>query len=66
MNLVEGIIAECNRVRESVAHYEELGPVGAFGAAILRAAIREGEAALGSGDIVRMIQALKELRDCAD
>jgi hypothetical protein len=64
MNLVEGILAECNRVRQLVPFYEELGPVGAFGAAMLKAAVAEGEASLGSGDVVRMAAAFKSLQEC--
>lgn len=64
MNLIEGIQKQCNRVREILPHYEELGPTGAFGAAVLRQAIVEGEAAIASGDVVRMLAAYKSLEDC--
>lgn len=63
-NLIEGILTECNRVRAIVPYYEEIGPAGAIGAAILKAAIREGEAAMASGDVVRMVQAFKSLQEC--
>lgn len=64
MNLIEAIQAECNRLRDVLPQYDELGPVGAFGGAMLRHCITEGEASIASGDVVRMVQALKGLRGC--
>lgn len=64
MNLIEGILQECNRVRQILPAYDELGPVGLFGANALRCAIADGEAAMGSGDIVRMVRAYLALKDC--
>lgn len=64
MNLIEGIQKECERVREILPYYEEIGPSGIFGLAMLRAAIKEGEAAIASGDVVRMLAAFKSLEDC--
>lgn len=66
MNLVEGILKQCQRVREIVPLYEEIGPAGVFGATMLKAAITEGEAALASGDVVRMLAAYKSLEDCKE
>jgi hypothetical protein len=63
-NLIEGVLAECNRVRGIVPYYEEIGPAGAIGAALLKAAIAEGEAAIASGDLLRMIRAFRALQDC--
>jgi hypothetical protein len=65
-NLIEAIQSECNRVRGAIPHYEELGPVGAFGAAALRAAVKEGEDSIASGDVTRMVSALQGLRDCSE
>jgi hypothetical protein len=65
-NLIEGIQAECNRVRNAIPHYEEIGPVGAFGAAALRSAVKEGEDSIASGDVTRMVAALQALRDCSE
>lgn len=62
-NLVEGIISECNRAREVLSYYKEIGPAGMFGAAMIEAKIREGEAALASGEVVRMMQAYQTLKD---
>lgn len=64
MNLIEGIQAECDRVRELLPRYEEIGPVGVFGLTMLRADIIEGEAAIASGDVVRMLKAFKALQGC--
>lgn len=65
MNLIEGIQEQCKRVRDELLPlYEELGPVGAFGAAMLKQAVTEGEAAIASGDVVRMLAAYKELEGC--
>lgn len=64
MNLIEGIQLQCNRVRELLTHYEELGPVGVFGVFVLTNAIREGEAAIASGDVMRMLAAHKSLEGC--
>lgn len=64
MNLIEGIQQECHRVRELIPHYDALGPVGTFGGLVLRESIREGEAAIASGDVTRMVEALKDLKEC--
>ena len=65
-NLIEGILNECNRVREIIPHYEAIGPAGNFGAAMLRACIKEGEQAMASGDVVRMVHAYKSLQECKE
>lgn len=64
-NLIEGIQAECERVRKILPHYTEIGPVGAFGAAMLKQCIHEGEAAIASGEVTRMVLALTALQDCS-
>ena len=63
-NLVEGIQRQCNRVRELLPHYDAIGPTGAFGKAMLQLAIKNGEAAIASGDVVQMMAAYKELEGC--
>jgi hypothetical protein len=63
-NLIEGIQAECNRVRELLPRYEAIGPAGRFGLLMLKAGIAEGEAAIASGDVIRMLGALKALQGC--
>jgi len=64
MTLIEDIQQECRRVRDLLVHYDDLGPVGTFGATMLRADITEGEAAIASMDVVRMMRALVALRGC--
>ena len=64
MNLVEGLLQECNRVRGLIPLYEEIGPAGQFGVLMLKTAIVGAERALASGDVIAMVQALEELRDC--
>ncbi len=65
MNIIEAIQAQCRRVRENLLPaYAEIGPAGHFDAAVLKLAVQEGEAAIASGDAVRMVQALKRLEDC--
>ena len=63
-NLIEGIQSECNRVRELLPEYEAIGAAGQFGLLMLKADIAEGEAAIASGDVVRMVGALKALQGC--
>lgn len=64
MNLIEGIQYECSRARELVQAYEEIGAAGVFGKTVIEQAIREGEAAIASGDVTRMLRAFKALEEC--
>jgi hypothetical protein len=66
MNLIEGIQSECERVRGILPYYDEIGPVGFFGKMVLQQAIKEGEASIASGDVVRMVAALESLRGCKE
>ena len=61
MNLIDVLKQELSRNREILQYYEEI-PTGAFGAAMIKAAIQKGEDALASGDATRMLRALKELK----
>jgi hypothetical protein len=63
-NLIEGIQAECNRCRELVKQYDEIGQAGAFVKVVLEQAIRDGETAIASSDAVDMVHALVALREC--
>lgn len=64
MNLVEGILAQMNRVRELAAQYDALpGGAGRFGAFLMRHEIQQAERALGSGDVVEMMRAYKALEE---
>jgi hypothetical protein len=61
-SLAEAIPKEQARVREILGHYTELGPVGMFGASFIEADLREADAAVMSGDVVRMIRAYEKLK----
>ena len=63
MNLVEGIQKECNRCRKLIALYEEI-PMGNLSAHFIQESINEGEAAVASGDVLKMLSAFKELEGC--
>jgi len=64
MNIIERIQAEANRCRELLTEYANIGPVGAFGRAVIETAIKEGEAAIASGDAVQCVEAYKKLQNC--
>lgn len=65
-NLIEGIQREQNRVRELIPLYVEIGPAGAIGAALMRAAVDQGDKAIASGDVLKMLRAYKDLEECTD
>lgn len=62
-NLIEGIQKECNRLRECVKMYEEIGPAGTIGAMLIKLDIAKGEAAIAGGDIVEMVTVCKYLQE---
>jgi hypothetical protein len=61
-SLADALPKEQARVREILGHYKALGPVGMFGAAFIEADLREADAAVMSGDIVRMLRAYEKLK----
>lgn len=61
MNLIEKLQEQMNRCRELLKAYEELGDVGTFGQMVIQESITEGETAIASGDVARMIQAHHDL-----
>ncbi len=63
-SLADAMPAEQERVRDLLVEYEAIGPSGAFGAAMIRAALKEADEAAMSGDVVRMIRAYSSLKDC--
>lgn len=63
-NIIEGIQDECNRCRELITQYAQIGPTGTFGRMMIEQAIKEGEAAIASGDVVRCISAFNNLQGC--
>ena len=54
-------MARCRRLLEV---YKELGPVGAFGHAMIEADLRAADEAVISGDLVAMIKAYEALKAC--
>lgn len=50
------------RCREVLAQYKELGPSGVLGGMMIEATLREADAAMASGDIVRILQAYKAMQ----
>jgi molybdopterin converting factor small subunit len=62
-NLVEGIQAERKRVEELRKQYVEIGPSGQLALMItIDPALKEADASIASGDVVRMLTAYKELQ----
>jgi hypothetical protein len=62
-NLIEGLQAEMNRVREMELIYAELpGNVGAFAIAMIKIEIEKAEKAIAEGDTIMMMTALTELQ----
>lgn len=63
-NLIEGLQEEMNRVRELLKEYEAIGAPGVFGTIILKAEIKNAEAAIASGDVIHMLQCYESLKEC--
>lgn len=61
--LAEALPREQERVRELLPLYDAI-PAGAFGAAMLRQALKRAEKAAASGDVIAMLQSLDELKGC--
>jgi len=62
-SLAEALPKEMARVLKVLGIYREVGPAGAFGAAMIEAELRAADAAVISGDIVAMISAYKSLQE---
>lgn len=62
-NLLTALMDELDRNRELLKEYEAIGPAGAFGSIFIKTAIRNGENAIRSGDVIQMLQAYSELKD---
>lgn len=60
--LGEDFPLEQARVREVLGYYKEIGPAGAFGAAMIEAVLQQADAAAVSGDVVAMIRAYQEMK----
>lgn len=51
------------RVRTVLGHYKEIGPAGAFGAAMIEWSLRKADKAIISGDVGEMLAAYVELNE---
>jgi hypothetical protein len=63
-NLHDGLIEEIERCAKLVQIYDELGPVGQFGKAMIQQDIDNAKSAMGSGDIAEMIRCYEALKEC--
>ena len=67
MNLMEGLISEMNRVRESIKLYDSLPDgAGMFGSALMKVAIKKAEKSITDNDTVEMLRCYKELQGFED
>jgi hypothetical protein len=62
-SLAEALPREQARCRELLVEYRRLGPVGAFGAALIEQTLRDADAAVMSGDVIAMIGVYERLKD---
>lgn len=60
--LGDALPKEMARVREVLGHYKEIGPAGAFGAAMIEQDLRAADKAVMSGDLVAMLRAYETLK----
>jgi hypothetical protein len=65
VNLIEGIQAECNRIRdEAIPIYESLpGGAGRWAVLLMRGDIAMAEEAIASGDAVLMVTVLARIKE---
>ncbi|MFA6165405.1 MAG: hypothetical protein WC700_02230 [Gemmatimonadaceae bacterium] len=64
LSVGEAFPREQERVRELLIEYDKLGPVGAFGALMLRDTLARADAAMASGDVIAILRSYEELRGC--
>lgn len=60
--LADALPREQERVRELLVQYVEIGPAGAFAAAMMRQSLARADQAVMSGDVVAMLRSLEDLR----
>ncbi len=63
-NLMDGLFKEMNRVRELQKAYEEIGPAGLFGLAMIKQDIQKAEQAIKENDVIKMLVAYNSLKEC--
>ena len=62
-NLMDGLFDEMNRCRELLKEYDNIGPVGVFGATMIRADIKAAEDAIKANDVVEMLRSYQALKE---
>ena len=62
--LGDALPREIERCQELLVAYAEIGPAGAFGAAMIRADIAAAHKAMMEGDVVAMLRAYEALKGC--
>lgn len=63
-SLADALPIEQARVRELLVAYKQIGPAGAFGAAMIELTLKRADQAVMSGDVVAMLRSYEELKDC--
>jgi hypothetical protein len=64
-SLAEELPKEIERCQELLEAYKEIGQAGVFAVTCIKADIKEGLAALASGDVIRMLKAYETLKGCS-
>ena len=54
---------QIERVEEILGYYEEIGPAGMFGAAMIKDTLGEAKLAWQSQDVVEMVRLYKEMQE---
>ena len=64
-NLMQGLIEECNRVRDIITEYKrpELEGAGDGAVFIMKLSIMKAEQAMGISDPIAMLQAFEDLKE---
>ena len=62
-SLAEEFPKEQARCRELLGFYKEIGPNGAFGAALIEDMLNRADKAVMNGDVVAMIRILQEMQE---
>jgi hypothetical protein len=64
MNLMEGILSECNRARELIKDYESIGSVGNFSKMMIQQTIDNAEKAIGEdADMITLMKVYEDLKE---
>jgi hypothetical protein len=63
-SLAEDYPREQARLRELIAEYRALGPVGSFGAVAIESVLREADRASAAGDLAAMVIAYSRMKEC--